>query len=181
VTHPRPHRLLLGFVMASIGALAAAPARAADDVLTGAWTLAASDLTPSSSYTIHGDELDLAWAGYYSWNGTWASGFEGYSFTRPAQLVEGATYQLTLTVTNASNPIPAVLRASLSGAGAEQSQTFFGGNGSVQLTFTVASCPGAAPALTLTAHPALGHLGPLDGVGVLFQSYDVTASLVRID
>ena len=177
--------LLLGALL--LGALAgcAAPADARLDEssyassLDGTWQLVDSDLQPATSYSIDGDAIDLHWGGYYSWNGSWATGFRGYTFAQPAALVEGATYQLTLTASDASNPIPVVLRATLSGADAEQSATIFGGNGSATMSFTIASSPGDLPEVTLTAHPALGHIGPLDHLGVLFQSYRVTAALVR--
>ena len=158
-------------------ALGATPDRA-HAILHGAWTLATSDLSPSSSYTINGDELDLTFGGYYTWQGTWASGYQGYTFTHPAHLVDGATYQLTLTVANPSIPVPVALKASLSGAGPEQSLTFFGA-GAQTLTFTVGSCPGPAAVLDVVAHPVLGHIGPVEGTGILIQSYQVTASLVR--
>jgi len=147
--------------------------------LSPGWHFVSSDISPSTSYTINGAELDLAFSGYYTWPGTWATGFHGYTFAEPVKLVEGGHYQLTLTVSNASNPIPVVLKAQLSGAGAEQTQTLFG-NGSAQLDFTVSSCPGRSPVLDLTAHPALGHIGPLENTGILIQSYSVTASLVRV-
>ncbi|GEM_PF-4627506 len=145
----------------------------------GPWQLVSSDIKPATSYTISGDQIDVAFAGYYTWNGTWATGYKGYTFAQPVALVEGATYELTLTVSSMSNPIPAALKASLSGSGIEQAQTFFG-NGSVQMTFTVSSAPGDAPTLDITAHPVLGHIGPLDGLGIVFQSYSINASLLRI-
>ena len=101
-------------------------------------------------------------------------------FARSADLVAGGTYALTLTTSDISVGIPVYLRASLSGAGADQSHLFFGA-GSTTLTFTVSSDPGRAPELFVTAHPALGHIGPLDPLGILIQSYRFTAQLVRID
>jgi Carbohydrate binding module family 56 len=144
-----------------------------------AWHFVASDLSPATSYAINGDQLDLNFNGYFSWNGTWASGYSGYTFERHADLVDGGTYQLTLGVSHTSNPIPAVLRASLSGGGTEQQATFFG-EGSQTLTFTV-SAPGCAPVLRVTAHPVLGHLGPTEGIGIGVQRYSVNAQLVRVN
>jgi hypothetical protein len=146
------------------------------NLLAGPWQLAASDLTPSTSYSVAGDELNLTWGGYYSWNGTWQTGFTGYTFSQPAALEAGATYALTLTVSNVSNPIPVVLYATV-GDSAQQSQTLFS-PGTTTLTFIVTD-PGATPSVQLVAHPALGHLGPLYSTGVLFQSYSVSASLTR--
>jgi hypothetical protein len=168
---------------AAASAQAAPPADApdchAEELLAGPWALASSDIQPSTSFTIDGNAINLSWSGYYRWSGTWASGFAGYTFAQPVAIVEGGSYRLTLTVSNLSNPIPAVLRASLSGAGAEQQQSTQV-NGTLTFDFTVDSDPGAAPVLDVTAHPALGHIGPLDGIGILIQSYTVTASLVRV-
>ncbi len=149
------------------------------DEMTGAWSFASSDLTPSTSYAIDGDTIHLTFGGYYTWNGTWSSGYQGYTFERPVAVTHGATYRLSLAVSNTSNQIPVVLRASIAGAGAEQ-QRMIQGNGTIQMDFTVASDPGVAPVVTLTAHPVLGHVGPVEGTGIATQSYDVTPSLARI-
>jgi hypothetical protein len=148
------------------------------NLLAGPWTLASSDLTPATSFSSDGNSVNLTWSGYYRWSGTWASGFRGYTFEQPVNVVAGGRYRLTLTVSNLSNPIPAVLYASLSGGGAEQLKSTQV-NGALTYDFTVGD-PGATPVLDVTAHPALGHVGPIDGTGILIQSYSVSASLTRL-
>ena len=153
----------------------------AANLLAGPWQFVSSDLTPNDSYTIgvggDGNAIAVDWDGYYSWSGNWSTGFVGYTFAQPAALAAGGTYALALTVSDVSNPIPVVLDATLSGGGAQQAVTQFG-NGTATLTFTVAD-PGTTPTVSLVAHPALGHVGPLYSTGILFQSYTVTASLTR--
>ncbi|HEY2515044.1 MAG TPA: hypothetical protein VGI39_29465 [Polyangiaceae bacterium] len=146
------------------------------NLLTGPWQFVGSDVSPSTAYSISGDSVDLDFQGYFSWNGTWASGYQGYTFQQPAAVVQGGTYVLTVTVTNANEPIPVVVEASLSGAGAVQEQSS-PGNGVLTFTFNVASDPGSAPAVQLIAHPVLGHLGPVEGTGIGVQSYELTGSL----
>jgi hypothetical protein len=189
--HPhRPTRsaLLLGSLVALALALSACAA-AEDDALTldestaaleAPWRFVGTDLSPAPGYSFSDDGVNVSFSGYYSWDGTWATGYKGLVFARPADLVAGGTYALTLTTSDISVGIPVYLRASLSGAGADQSHLFFGA-GSTTLTFTVSSDPGRAPELFVTAHPALGHIGPLDHLGILIQSYRFTAQLVRID
>ena len=149
------------------------------NLLAGPWAQVSSDLTPATSFTVDGNSIDLNWSGYYRWSGTWASGFRGYTFEQPVSVVDGGSYRLTLTVSNLSNPIPAVLWAQLSGAGAEQKQ-WTKANGTLTYDFTVSGDPGATPVLDVTAHPALGHIGPVEGTGILIQSYTITASLTRL-
>jgi hypothetical protein len=147
------------------------------NLLSGAWSFAGSDIQPENAYAIHGNEIDLEFNGYFRWNGTWQSGYKGYTFTQPVSLVQGARYRLSVVVSNSNTQIPSVLRASLSGAGAEQEKSV-PGNGTIDFDFTVGSDPGAAT-LALTAHPVLGHLGPTEGVGIGVQTYSVTATLTR--
>jgi hypothetical protein len=149
------------------------------NLLAGPWVQVSSDLTPANSFSVDGNSINLNWSGYYRWNGTWASGFRGYTFEQPVSVVAGGSYRLTLTVSSLSNPIPAVLRVSLSGAGAEQQQ-MTQSNATLTYDFTVSGDPGATPVLDVTAHPALGHIGPVEGTGILIQSYTVTASLTRL-
>ena len=149
------------------------------NLLAGPWVFASSDVRPATAYTINGNEIDLRFNGYFNWNGTWASGYAGYTFQQPVSVVQGARYRLSVVVSNANTPIPSVLRASLSGAGSEQQKSTLGGNGTIDFDFTVASDPGAA-VVALTAHPVLGHLGPTEGVGIGVQTYSVTASLTRL-
>ncbi len=146
------------------------------NLLAGPWRFVSSDVTPSTAYSISGDTIDLDFQGYFSWNGTWASGYQGYTFLQPAAVVQGATYVLTVNVTNANVPVPAVVEAALSGAGAQQEQQS-SGNGVLTFTFTVSSDPGSAPVIDLVAHPVLGQIGPVQGTGIGVQSYDLTASL----
>jgi hypothetical protein len=146
------------------------------NLLAGPWQFVSSDVTPSNAYSISGDTIDLDFQGYFSWNGTWASGYQGYTFQQPAAVAQGATYVLTVNVTNANVQVPAVVEASISGAGARQEQQSFG-NGVLTFTFTVSSDPGSAPVIDLVAHPVLGQIGPVQGTGIGVQSYDLTASL----
>jgi hypothetical protein len=190
----RPTRFaaLLGAFAAlalALVALTACDAAPEDDALTltgssaaleAPWRFVGTDLSPAPGYSFSDDRVDVSFGGYYSWDGSWATGFEGLVFARPAELVAGGTYALTLTTSDISVGIPVVLRASLPGAGDAQSHLFFGA-GSATLTFTVASDPGPAPELFVTAHPALGHIGPLDHLGILIQSYRFTAQLERVD
>ncbi len=148
---------------------------AALEVSTGPYHFVDCDLTPATSYRIDGSRIQLSFNNYYRWNGTWASGYRGFTFAQPADLVEGETYQLKVTVSNMNVPIPAVVRASLAGAGAEQSLTFFSA-GTQTLTFTVGSLTGASE-LRLTAHPTLGHISHVEGLGIGIQSYTVETSL----
>jgi hypothetical protein len=147
-------------------------------LLAGPWAFASSDIDPDNSYAIHGNEIDLNFNGYFRWNGTWNSGYKGYTFTQPVSVIQGGRYRLSVAVSNTNTQIPSVLRASLSGAGAEQ-QKSISGNGTIDFDFTVVSDPGAAM-VALTAHPVLGHLGPTEGVGIGVQTYSVTASLTRL-
>jgi hypothetical protein len=118
-------------------------------VLSGAWQFVSSDLQPSTSYKITGETIHLGFNGIYSWKGTWSGGYRGYTFERPVTLTQGSTYRLALQVSNTTNLIPVVLRASLSGAGAEQ-QKSIQGNGTIQMDFAVSSNPGATPVLAHT-------------------------------
>ena len=147
---------------------------AALDVSTGPYTFVSSDLTPTGSYRIDGSRIDFSFSGYFRWNGTWASGYRGLTFAQPADLIEGETYRLTVKVSN-----PAVLRASLAGAGAEQSLTFFSA-GTQTLTFTVGSLSSESE-LRLTAHPTLGHISHVEGLGIGIQSYTVETSLSLVE
>ena len=147
-------------------------------LLTGPWLFAGSDVHPDTSYAIYGNAIDLNFNGYFRWNGTWKDGYRGYTFKQPVAVVQGERYRLSIVVSNANTPIPSVLRASLSGAGSEQQQST-SGDGTIDFDFTVTSDPGTA-VVELTAHPVLGHLGPLEGVGIGVQTYSVTASLVHI-
>jgi hypothetical protein len=149
------------------------------DLLAGPWTFASSDIQPDNAYTFHGNEIDLNFNGYFRWNGTWKDGYKGYTFTQPVSLIQGARYRLSVAVSNSNTQIPSVLRASLSGAGAEQEKSIFSGNGTIEFDFMVAADPGAAT-VALTAHPVLGHLGPAEGIGIGVQRYSVTASLIRL-
>jgi hypothetical protein len=142
---------------------------------TGPYEFVECDLTPATSYRIDGSRLDLSFEGYYRWNGTWTSGYRGFTFAQPADLVEGETYQLKVTVSNTNVPIPAVIRASLAGAGPEQSLTFFS-PGTQTLTFTVGSLAEESE-LRLTAHPVLGHISHVEGLGIGIQSYTVQTAL----
>jgi hypothetical protein len=146
------------------------------NLLAGPWHFVSSDVTPSTAYSISGDTIGLDFQGYFSWNGTWASGYQGYTFEQPAAVAEGATYVLTVDVSNANVPVPAVVKASISGAGPQQEQQSFG-NGVLTFTFTVSSDPGSAPVVDLVAHPVLGQIGPVQGTGIGVQSYDLTTSL----
>jgi hypothetical protein len=148
------------------------------NLLAGAWQFVSSDLTPSTAYSIDGDAIDLDFQGYFSWNGTWATGYVGYTFSQPVSVTEGSTYVLTVDVTNSNVGLPAVVTASISGAGAAQEQSSMG-NGVLTYTFSVSSDPGSAPVIELIAHPVLGNLGPVQGTGIGVESYDVTASLVK--
>jgi hypothetical protein len=146
------------------------------NLLVGPWQFASSDVSPSNAYSISGDTIALDFEGYFTYP---PSGYEGYTFQQPVSLVQGATYVLTVDVTKANTPIPTVVKASLSGAGAEQEQTTSGGteSGVLTFTFTVSSDPGSAPVIDLVAHPVLGQVGPLVGTGIGVASYDLTASL----
>jgi carbohydrate binding protein with CBM56 domain len=145
------------------------------NLLAGPWQFVSSDVTPSNAYSIDGDTIDLDFQGYFSWSG---SSYQGYTFQQPVAVVQGATYVLTVNVTNTNVPVPAVVEAWVSGAGAEQEQSSFG-NGVLTFTFPVSSDPGSAPVIDLVAHPVLGQIGPVVGTGIGVQSYDLTASLVR--
>lgn len=146
------------------------------NLLAGSWQFVSSDVTPSTAYTLNGDAIDLDFQGYFSWNGTWASGYQGYTFQQAANVVQGGTYVLTVDVSKTNVPVPAVVEASLSGAGAKQQQSL-SGNGVITFTFDVAADPGSSPVVQLIAHPVLGHLGPVEGTGIGVQSYELTASL----
>ena len=148
------------------------------NLLAGPWRFVSSDLTPSTAYVIHGDAIDLDFQGYFSWNGTWASGYQGYTFEQPAPVTQGATYVLTVDVTSSNVGLPVVVKASLSGAGAQQQQMSFG-NGVITFTFTVASAPGTAPVVDLVSHPVLGQIGPIQGTGLGVESFALTASLAK--
>jgi hypothetical protein len=148
------------------------------NLLAGPWRFVGSDLSPSTAYAIHGDAIDLDFQGYFSWNGTWASGYQGYAFEQAAPVAQGATYVLTVVASNSNVGLPVVVKASLSGAGAAQQQMSMG-NGVLTFTFDVASDPGSAPVIDLVAHPVLGHLGPVEGTGIGVESYTLTASLTK--
>jgi hypothetical protein len=135
-----------------------------------------SDIRPSNAYAIHGNAIDLDFRGYFSWNGTWASGYSGYTFEQPAPIAQGTTYVLTVTATSSNVGLPVVVTASISGAGAPQ-QKMSMGNGVLTFTFNVASAPGGAPVVDLVVHPVLGHLGPVEGTGIGVESYTISASL----
>jgi hypothetical protein len=157
-----------------------AAALQATPVALGDWAFDGSDVRPDTSYAIDGAALQLNFAGYYSWDGTWATGYHGYTFAAGADLIEGATYALTLDVSNVTGGIPVVLKAALSGGGPEQTQMRFG-DGPLQMTFTVGALGDAPPVLEVTAHPVLGNIGPLQNLGIGFQTYRVTATLTPID
>jgi hypothetical protein len=148
------------------------------NLLAGPWRFVSSDLTPSTAYEIHGDAIDLDFQGYFSWNGTWASGYQGYTFEQPAPVTQGATYVLTVDVTHSNVGLPVVVKASLSGAGPAQQQTSMG-NGVLTFTFTVTSDPGSAPVVDLVSHPVLGQIGPVQGTGIGIESFTLTASLAK--
>lgn len=148
------------------------------NLLAGPWRFVKSDVSPSNAYSINGDTIHLGFQGYFTWNGTWATGYSGYTFEQPAPVVQGRTYVLTVNVTNANVSLPEVVTASLSGAGASQQQMIFG-NGVLTFTFTVSSDPGSAPVLDFVAHPTLGQIGPLQNTGIGIQSYDLTTTLVQ--
>ena len=59
------------------------------NLLAGPWQFVSSDVTPSTAYSINGDSITLDFQGYFSWNGTWASGYTGYTFEQPVAVVEG--------------------------------------------------------------------------------------------
>jgi hypothetical protein len=148
---------------------------AALDVSTGPYTFVESDLTPATSYSIDGSRIHVSLGGYYRWDGTWDSGYSGFKFVQPADLVEGETYELKVSVSNMNVPIPAVIRASLAGAGPEQSLTFFS-PGSQTLRFTVGALTTESE-LFLTVHPVLGHISHVEGTGIGIQSYTVETAL----
>ena len=147
------------------------------NLLGGPWQFVKSDVSPSNAYSINGDTLHLDFQGYFTWNGTWATGYSGYTFEQAAPVAQGRTYAFTVNVTNANVGLPEVVTASISGAGAPQQKMIFG-NGVLSFTFTVSSDPGSAPVIDLVAHPTLGQIGPLQGTGIGVQSYDLTTSLV---
>src|SRR5438270_13654857 len=64
-------------------ALSAAGDKSQANLLAGPWSFASSDVQPDTSYAIHGNEIDLNFNGYFHWNGTWASGYSGYTFEQP--------------------------------------------------------------------------------------------------
>lgn len=148
----------------------------ATNLLAGPWHFVRSDIRPSTAYAIHGNSIDLDFRGYFSWNGTWASGYQGYTFEQAAQVTQGGTYVLTINATNSNVGLPVVVTASISGAGAPQ-QKMSMGNGIVTYTFAVASDPGSAPVVDLVVRPVLGHLGPVEGTGIGVESYTISASL----
>src|SRR5437868_820890 len=80
------------FVAAQSSALSAGHDDSDGDLLAGPWAFVGSDLQPDTSYAINGNEIDLNFSGYFHWNGTWASGYQGYTFQQPVAIARGSRY-----------------------------------------------------------------------------------------
>ena len=164
----------------STEAMSASADSIASNLLHGPWQFVSSDVTPSTSYTIAGDTIDLDFSGYFNCSVPCSSAsLQGYTFAQPVKVRSGRTYTLTVAVSNVAEPgIPVVVEASLSGAGAEQEQSITSA-GTLTFTFDVASDPGSTPVINLVARPVLGQIGPLTNTGIGIDSYDLSASLTR--
>ncbi len=145
-------------------------------LLPGPWQFDAADttMTPSTGFwTVSGNTIAVQFSGI---SFTFGSGPTGVFFEQPVAVVQGGTYNLNLTVSNVT-AAPALLTASLSGAGSTGAIESSGGV--VTMSFTVSSNPGPNPVLILDASAPFGVFCPGCNGGTGLTDYVVSASLTK--